>query len=74
MQINYNVLTRLLDTSNVAVVKNCFVWKGDCRITNCQTNLNTERAEPKPLDKPENIIEIATFKWLEYNKQFEENV
>ena len=45
-----------------------------CRITNCQTNLNTERAEPKPLDKPENIIEIATFKWLEYNKQFEENV
>ena len=31
--------------------------------------------EPKPPDKPENIIEIPTYKWGEYtNKQFEENV
>ena len=46
-----------------------------CRITNCQMNLNTEPAEPKPPDKPENIIEISTHKWGEYtNKQFEENV
>ena len=46
-----------------------------CRITNCQANLNTQPAEPKPPDKPENIIETSTYKWGEHtNKQFEENV
>ena len=30
-----------------------------CRITNCQKNLNTEPAETKPPNKPENIIEIS---------------
>ena len=32
-------------------------------------------ANPKPPDKPEDIIETSTYKWREYtNKQFEENV
>ena len=46
-----------------------------CRITNCQMNLNMQPAEPKPPDKPENIIESSKYKWGEYaDKQFEENV
>ena len=46
----------------------------NCRITNCQTNLNTQSADPKPPEKPENI-KISTYKWGEYtNKQSEDNV
>lgn len=46
----------------------------NCGITNFQTNLNTQSADPKPPEKPENI-KISTYKWGEYtNKQFEENV
>ena len=46
-----------------------------CRITNCETNLNTEPVEPKSANKPENIIEMSTCRWGEYtNKQFEENI
>ena len=42
---------------------------------NCKTNLSTKPADPKPLDKTENIIEISTYNWREYtNKQFEKNV
>ena len=38
-------------------------------------NLNKQPADPKPPDKPENVIETSTYKWGEYtNKQFEENV
>ena len=46
-----------------------------CRITNCWGNLNTQPSNPKPPDKPEDIIKTSTYKWGEYtNKQFEENV
>ena len=45
------------------------------RITNCRGNLNTQRADPKPPDKSEDIIETSTYKWGKYtNKQSEENV
>ena len=37
-----NTLTRLTETSNVAVVKNCFVWKEDCdNIVELQTAKRT---------------------------------
>ena len=46
-----------------------------CRITNCRRNLDMQLADPRPPDKPEDIIETSTYKWGEYtNKQFEENV
>ena len=46
-----------------------------CIVPLRQGNLNTQPAGPKLPDKPENIIEISTYKWGEYtNKQFEENV
>ena len=45
-----------------------------CRITNYQTNLNTQPTDSKPPDKPENIKETSTYKWGEYtNKQFAGN-
>ena len=67
-----------METSNVAVVKKLFcterVLQQNCRITNCQGNLNTQPTDPKPPNKPENIIEKSTYRWGEYiNKQFEEN-
>ena len=44
-------------------------------LRHCQTNLNTEPTKPKPSDKPENIMEISTYKWGKYtNKHFAENV
>ena len=33
-----------------------------CRVMNYHTNLNTETAEPKP----ENAIEVPTYKWGKY--------
>ena len=46
-----------------------------CIVPLRQGNLNTQPAGPKLPDKPENIIEISTYKWGEYtNNQFEENV
>lgn len=42
-----------------------------CWATNYQIKLNTQPAEPKPLDKPENIIATSTYKCEEYKtKQF----
>ena len=60
-----NTLTRSMETSNVTVMKNCSVRKEDSRITNCQANLNTQPAEPKLPDKPEDITERSTHKWGE---------
>ena len=54
-----------METSNVTVMKNCFVRKEDSRITNCQANLSTQPAEPKLPDKPEDITERSTHKWGE---------
>ena len=44
-------------------------------LQHCQTNLNTETMKPKTSGKPENIMEISTYKWGKYtNKHFEVNV
>ena len=44
------------------------------RITNCQTNLNTQEAKLKPPEKSEGIIKTSIHKWGDYtNKQFDEN-
>ena len=72
-----NTLTRLMEKSNCyeKLFRKGRRLRQHCQITNCQTNSNKEPAEPKPPNKPENIIEIFTDKWGEYtNKQFEENV
>ena len=46
-----------------------------CRITNCRGDLKTQPADPKLPDKPDDFIEISTYKWGEYtNKQLKENV
>ena len=50
-----NTLTRLMETSNASNAKNFRTERGlrqHCRITNCQTNLNTKPAESKPPNKP----------------------
>ena len=53
-------------TSNVAIVKNCFAQKEDCDIIvelrSAKENLKTQPADPKPLEKPESIIETSTYK------------
>ena len=52
--------------------------KQHCRITNCQTNLDTQPAEPKPPDEPQiniqvNAVDTVLYKCGEYsNIQFEE--
>ena len=38
----------------------------NCWITNCQTNLNTQPVERKPLDKLENFIETSKYEWGKY--------
>ena len=47
----------------------------NCRIKNCRGNLDTQPADPKTPDKPEDIIETSTYKCGEYtNKKFDENL